>query len=231
MFKTYAISALFVLGLGTFAACTTSTPAESGEGGSDGVGGQGGSVELCETGDDVACCEDADCTAGEICNLDSSTCEAPACAVGEATECCEDADCAEGSVCNVDDGNVCEATCAVGEGTECCADTDCGDNAICDLEDNTCESLGGEVCATCDETNVCQSGLECHTYMDLYGGPDISECGPANYDGSVELCEEAAYYGTGCDANSVGAHCQMTGIGGTMDVYCSCEGYWTIPAM
>lgn len=74
-----------------------------------------------------ACTADADCAAGEVCNLATGVCEA-----APPAGCTSDADCAASEVCNLDTGE-CEPA-----PTGCTSEEDCDEGYFCDLATGDC---------------------------------------------------------------------------------------------
>jgi Cys-rich repeat protein len=130
-----------------------------------------------------ACTSDADCAAGEVCNVATGVCEAAP------TGCTSDADCEEGEVCNVDTGE-CEAA-----PTGCTSDADCEEGEVCNVDTGECEAApaGCTSDADCEEGYFCDLDTgECVENVNLYANVAFDhdlhqgafDCGLCHHDGA-----------------------------------------------
>ncbi|MEZ4293474.1 MAG: DUF4215 domain-containing protein [Polyangiaceae bacterium] len=142
--------------------------------------------DFCDpTGSICACDQDADCPAGQLCNLLGSpnTCVDPGCGNGvlEIGEGCDDG--------NTSNGDGCNSACLKEIGEICGLSSECA-SAFCDPADGTC---------ACDDDGDCSNGQECKTDL------DPNECVPAGCGNGVlgtgEGCDDGNLVnGDGCDA-------------------------------
>ncbi len=181
---------------------------------------------VCTPDESTECCMDEDCIAGDSCDLDSNTCFTP-CIVGEGTECCGDTDCIAGDSCDLE-ANACFTPCILGGDTECCHDTDCAAGSTCNVEAFSCELIPLATCDACDPADDrCDAGLFCNTYQNPSTGAEYSQCGAARAAGSSSLCDVAAGTGGGCEATVRDNTCAFIGIGGSIELICTCDDQWS----
>jgi hypothetical protein len=136
---------------------------------------------------DCPCDEDSDCSAGEVCQLETGECIDPD------GPCDDDSDCGGGQLCNPDTGNCEHPT------DECTTDADCIDGSFCNGTE-TCDRfagcLPGEEVFCDDGSDVCLGGV-CDE--EIQGCTPIAQndgeaCG--NYEGDAcvvsAVCEAGA---------------------------------------